>query len=134
MKANERVRILAIGHKLTYSAPYIKRFEIEGIPIKVDFLLSPRSAVRCKNPLDYNIGLLHGSDNINLSQDRNVTDWLKSKNPEMIIIGASTGGFFRGDRVVEEDYHETFELDEKFYTNLRNVLIKYGFIEQEVVA
>ncbi len=107
---------------------------------RVERTISGEEVVRRINPLDYNVALIDASDNcihkieqIGSSESHSyysLTDFLRSRNPDMIIIGTSIlGEKFRKDELSEREYDEKISIGDikEFPEQVKEILIKYGF-------
>ncbi|MEK6873449.1 MAG: hypothetical protein AABW91_01275 [Nanoarchaeota archaeon] len=136
MKA-ENPRIIIVDNQAMQFMPVFTRLEFEGINCNVKNFYSAIQAVRGGNPLDYQILIIDASCDINLRNYNNqsFSEWIKSQNPEIIVIGTSVQRELLTDKIANQVYDETleFEVHEKFCDSFKRILIKYGFIQQEAL-
>lgn len=99
----------------------------------VDYDGNPKRVFREKNPGSYNIAIVDASDDfcVNGAGSPTLSEWLKSKNSNMIIIGTSVlGEYFRNDRIARQQYDQRISLAGCGWLGeeVKRVLIrKYGF-------
>ncbi len=105
-------------------------FNEGGLAKLMNFNSSAKLASR-KNPQDYNVALIDASDDLSVNGYGSLSEFLKAKNPNMLIIGTSVcGESFQKDPESKQLYDERInglwgfpeELDE-----IKKNIIKYGF-------
>ena len=105
-------------------------FNEGGLAKLMNFNSSAKLASR-KNPQDYNVALIDASDDLSVNGYDSLSEFLKDKNPNMLIIGTSVcGESFQKDPEAKQLYDERInglwgfpeELDE-----IKKNIIKYGF-------
>jgi|GEM_PF-3026696 hypothetical protein len=124
--SNEKPRIMLVNEQGSCILSDLER----SLSCKIDVEYDGRVAAACMDPLNYNVVIIDASDDCIVDGHHSLSEFLKSINPEMIIIGTSVyGRFFNKDELCKQLYDERIAIGMgvNFIEEIKKRLEKYGF-------
>jgi len=127
------LRILLVQHE--DSGDSVADLLRNDLSCNVDWEREAREVALNRDPFKYNVAIIDASDDGIVDRHHSLSEWLKSRNPELIIIGTSImGAFFEHDNLSCQLYDEKITRGvgySEFVYQLKERLQKYGFEFQE---
>ena len=136
MKSNERINIIVVNNQAETLEPFFNCLEFDGINCKVNNAYNGIQALTRENPFGYHFAIIDASTDTlyspgrqSVEREHTLSETWKSQNPELIIVGTSVQAS-RFEQI-NGSYDETLIFSHLFSKEFKEILRKYGFIEQE---
>lgn len=130
---NEIPRILIVNEQVYSLRPFLDRLEVKGLNLEIQKAETAFHAREYNKSQKFDIAIIDVSDNIGIEGKDYLSEYLREKNPEIVIVGTSVQEGMMSDKLAERLYDERECLGYKDFDKVViDVLKKYKFIPEGV--
>ena len=129
----KNLKIMIINDQVDCLEHHWKNLEEKGLKFDIDMASSAMVASACYKPQDYDLMIIDASDDVTLNNNQMASEYWKTKNPSIIIIGTSVQRELINDRLSKKLYDEVIHLrSQELDETLIEILKKRELIPEEI--